>query len=243
MREAENKNFKEEDLYDPVSKLFLKQGFSVRSEVKACDVVAVRDGVTVVVELKKTFQLKLVYQALERQKLADYVFVAIPRPVSGQKTKNWWNMLALLKRLDIGLILVALDSEISGAQVVTVPETAMKIRNGKKQKNFQTEFISRSDEYNKGGVTKKKIATAYREKSIELACVLERFGEMSLSDLRILGFDEKSLQILAKNFYHWFVRIDKGVYGLSDKGREELEKGQFRSIVDFYRAKVEKIER
>ena len=71
-------DFKETDLYEPVRAFLEEEGYQVQAEVKGCDIAAVKDGQMVIVELKKAFNLKLVYQGMERQSLTEHVFVAIP---------------------------------------------------------------------------------------------------------------------------------------------------------------------
>ena len=67
----------EEDLYEPI-KLFLEaQGYEVKGEIGACDIVAVRDDETpVVVELKERLTLALVLQAVDRLSVSDTVYIA-----------------------------------------------------------------------------------------------------------------------------------------------------------------------
>ena len=65
--------FKETDLYEPIRAFLEEEGYQVQAEVKHCDIVAEKDGRLVVVELKRAFGLKLVYQGLERQSLTDEV--------------------------------------------------------------------------------------------------------------------------------------------------------------------------
>ena len=77
----------ETDLYEPIRRFLEEEGYEVQAEVKDCDIAARKDGRLVVVELKRNFQLKLVYQAMERQRLTEYVYVAIPRPKKGQRKK------------------------------------------------------------------------------------------------------------------------------------------------------------
>ena len=101
--------------------------------MKDCDIAAVKDGQLLIVELKKAFNLKLVYQGMERQSLTDQVFVAIPRPKKGAREKAWKDMLKLLKRLELGLLTVALDSPLKTVDVVLEPSDS-PIRKNKKKK-------------------------------------------------------------------------------------------------------------
>ena len=68
--------FKETDLYEPIRAFLEEEGYQVQAEVKHCDIAAEKNGRLVVVELKRAFGLKLVYQGLERQSLTDEVFAA-----------------------------------------------------------------------------------------------------------------------------------------------------------------------
>ena len=59
------------------NKLIWKQGFSVDGEVKNCDLVAIKNDIVVVAELKKTFNISLVYQLMERKNITPYVYAVI----------------------------------------------------------------------------------------------------------------------------------------------------------------------
>lgn len=226
--------FKETDLYAPVRAFLEEEGFQVQAEVKHCDIAAVKDGQLVVVELKKAFNLKLVYQALERQSLTEQVFVAIPRPQKGQREKAWKDMLRLLKRLELGLLTVALDSPLQTVDVVLEPSDSLAWKNRKKREQVQAELENRQMDVNVGGMTRRKIITAFREKSIRLACLLEREGQISTATLRERSMED-CVGVLSRNFDKWFQRVEKGVYTLSEKGREALENEDYAKAVAFYR--------
>lgn len=206
----------------------------MQAEVKSCDIAAVKDGRLVVVELKKAFNLKLVYQALDRQTLTEDVFVAIPRPQKGQREKAWKDMLRLLKRLELGLLTVALDSPLKTVDVVLEPADSLARKNRRKREQLQAELESRQVDGNVGGMTRRKILTAFREKSIRLACLLEREGQVSLSALRERGLGDLTV-LLSKNYDKWFERVEKGVYALSETGKKALEQEDFQKAVAYYR--------
>lgn len=227
-------DFKETDLYEPIRTFLEGEGYRVQAEVKHCDIAAQKDGKLVVVEMKKAFGLKLVYQGLERQALTDEVFVAIPRPKKGAREKAWRDMLRLLKRLELGLLTVALDSPLQTVDVVLTPADSMIRKNKRKQAKLQAELDSRQTDGNIGGMTRRKIITAYREKVIRLACLLEREGEISLTELRERGLGELAV-LLSRNYEKWFVRVEKGVYTLSEKGTAALEQADYAKVVAFYR--------
>lgn len=72
--------------------------------------------------------------------------------------------------------------------------------------------------------------TAYREKALVLASYLRETDEMTTRELREVSGNEKTTNILYKNYYGWFDRADKGIYKLSDKGRNEVE--NYNHIID-----------
>ena len=227
-------DFKETDLYEPIRAFLEEKGDQVQAEVKDCDIAAVKDGQLLIVELKKAFNLKLVYQGMERQSLTDQVFVAIPRPKKGAREKAWKDMLKLLKRLELGLLTVALDSPLKTVDVVLEPSDSLAWKNRKKREKLQAELENRQVDGNVGGMTRRKIMTAFREKSIRLACLLEREGQVSTATLRERGMEEY-LPLLGRNYDKWFGRVEKGVYTLSEKGKEALESEDFAKAVAFYR--------
>ncbi|MFR0823722.1 MAG: DUF2161 family putative PD-(D/E)XK-type phosphodiesterase [Anaerotignum faecicola] len=225
--------FKETDLYEPIRAFLEEEGYQVQAEVKHCDIAAEKNGRLVVVELKRAFGLKLVYQGLERQSLTDEVFVAIPRPKKGAREKAWQDMLRLLKRLELGLADCCADAVENGGSVLT-PADSMIRKNKRKKEQLQAELEGRQLDANIGGMTRRKIITAYRERVIRLACILEREGEISLAELRARGLEELAA-LLSRNYEKWFVRVEKGVYALSEKGKTELKRADYAKVAAYYR--------
>ena len=74
----EKKRMLESDLYQPVKDYLEKHGYTVRGEVKHCDMVAIKGDELIVVELKTGANMTLLVQATERQSISDSVYVAIP---------------------------------------------------------------------------------------------------------------------------------------------------------------------
>ncbi|NDO47782.1 DUF2161 family putative PD-(D/E)XK-type phosphodiesterase [Clostridium sp. MD294] len=231
------KSYREMDLYAPVCEFFTKQNYSVKSEVNGCDVVAQKENDIVIVELKKTFQLKLVYQAIDRQTMCENVFVAIPRPIKSQNTKQFQNMLKLLKRLGIGLLTVAVDSPIKTVDVLLQPNDNNISKNNKKSKKLLLEMQQRTGDYNVGGMTRKKIITAYKEKALELCCILQQKEEVSCAFLRKNNIKENHIKMLNTNVYQWYERVSRGVYRLSEKGKEILEQKEYKEVITYYQKK------
>ena len=68
-------------LYRPVKAFLEAQGFEVKGEVCGCDLVARRgDEPPVIVELKLRFSLALVLQGIDRLRISERVYLAVPRP-------------------------------------------------------------------------------------------------------------------------------------------------------------------
>ena len=101
---------REDQLYAPVKALLEAQGYAVKGEVGAADVVAVRgDEPPVIVELKLKFSLSLFHQAIARLAITDHVYIAVPRPGGRQARRMMKDNLAMCRRLGLGLITVLAD--------------------------------------------------------------------------------------------------------------------------------------
>lgn len=220
----------EKDLYAPVKRLFEGEGFTVKGEVKNCDLVAERDGELVICELKLKFNLKLVYQLLERQTASPIVYAAVVTPKRGIN-----DILRLVKAIDCGLIFVSETTEI--AEVIHNP-TAFRRRNNHKASKLRREFENRSFD-NIGGSSKTRLMTVYKEQSIRLLCALEFLGEAKPAKLREIGFDKNVTGILYNNYYGWFENVRRGVYTLSEKGRAALDNKEYEQQADFFRREME----
>ncbi len=230
----------ETQLYPAVRDWFAAAGWTVRSEVKNCDVVATRDKLLAVIELKQSFNLKLLMQAAKRQRTADLVYVAIPKPTS-LRSREWQDRCHLLRRLELGLIVVTLRPHISLADVVFHPSpydrNRSQQRNQRKRQGILKELQGRNGDYNLGGSVHAKLTTAYRENAIYIACCLERDNPLSPKQLQAQGTGPKTGSILSKNYYGWFDRVARGKYRLSAQGQAEFSK--FQEPVDYYRKKLQ----
>src|ERR1700689_237321 len=79
----------ESDLYAPVKQHLEAVGYIVRGEVGRGDVVGVSGDLMVAVELKLTFGLPVLYQALRRLPSVDLVYVAVAVPEGRTARRNW----------------------------------------------------------------------------------------------------------------------------------------------------------
>lgn len=213
---------KETDLFPPVAEYLLQLGFTVRSEVHGCDITAVKDSELVIVELKKNFSIDLLIQATKRQRAADTVYVAIPRPAKGLKGKHWQGVVHLVRRLELGLILVSFVGSKARVEIAVDPSPFTRRTGGQSRKAILSEVAGRSQDYNQGGSSRQKLMTAYRENAIKIACLLNDLGPLTTRRLRELGSGSKTQAILYRNHYKWFRRVVSGTYELTELGREEL---------------------
>ncbi|MEF3304066.1 DUF2161 domain-containing phosphodiesterase [Paenibacillus sp. GYB003] len=217
----------ETELYEPVKRYMESLGFEVRGEVRHCDLVAVRgDDPIVVVELKKTFNIPLLVQGIDRLSQADRVYVAVEMPESGRAPHGlkWSDLSRLCRRIGIGLMTVRFyKTRKPKVEVVCDPEPYTPRKSKLKSSRLVYEFKERSGDYNVGGSTQRKIVTAYREKALALAIMLKRHGSLSPKRLRELTDNPKAASLLQKNYYRWFERENRGVYRLTPLGEQALE--------------------
>lgn len=194
------------DLYEPVKAYLTQLGYDVKGEVKACDLAAVKGDELIVVELKKGFTMDLLYQAIDRQRIADGVYVAIPLPKKGYRDPRYRDMLNLCKRLSLGLIFV--DFASNGAAQIDVAlhpaEAKPQRKSPSRRKAVLTEHAGRTGSVNTGGVTRRKIITVYKEQALWVALLLQKHGPLKAAELRALGGPEKTSIILQRNFYKWY---------------------------------------
>jgi hypothetical protein len=215
---------RETDLYGPLRDYLIDNGYTVRSEVKGCDVTATRGEELVVVEMKCGFTIDLLLQATQRQRVADSVYVAVPRPrARDAASRRWTDIRHLLRRLEIGLIFVAAGRDVPPlVEVVFHPVPAARRRSPRARRAILQEIAGRSGDYNRGGSTGCRLVTAYREQAVFIARCLERHGPLTPRALRGLGACDKAQNILWRDVYGWFERQGLGVYGLGSGGRSAL---------------------
>jgi len=227
--------YMETDLYEPIRSLLAKQGFIVRGEVKDCDIAAIKDDILWIIEMKLTINLKLIFQAMERKIATDWVFVAIPRPKNARAT-NFKQLKQLLTKLQIGLITVALDSPAKQAEIIQFP-TGRADKTTKKAANLRKEISGRSTDTIGG--SKGVVNTAYRERCIRIACLIEAHGPMSAKILtKTYNCEKDATLILQRNFYNWYKKTTRGIYELSQSGHQYLQENAQENLIIFYRMKA-----
>lgn len=206
----------ETSLYPPIKRFLDARGFSVKGEIKGCDVVAVREDaapILVVCELKLTFTLELVLQAVDRADACDEIWLAVRKSASGRERDA--RVRRLCRRLGFGLLAV---TEAGLVEIVANPETPPR-RDPKRRSALLAEHKRRAGDPTAGGSTRIPIMTAYRQQALACAAAIALTPQRP-RDLKPAIPDAP--KILLHNFYGWFERVERGVYGLTDAGRAAL---------------------
>lgn len=213
-------------------------GYTVRGEVRHCDICAVCDGRIVVVELKLRLNLALILQATRRQRITDSVYVAVPRQeLEKASRRRQRDLRHLLRRLELGLLLVTLDSPAPRVEAAFHPLPFQRRKAKSAQRAMLREVEARSQDLTPGGSTRTQVITGYREAALKIACCLARFGELSPKALRRYGCCEKTGKILYNNVYGWFDRVGHGLYALHPQGRQAIV--DFARVTDPIKAQLE----
>lgn len=221
------KRLKETELYGPVKELLQQMGYDVKGEVAHVDLVATKGDEFVLVELKTSFTLKLLLQATQRQKMSRFVYIALPAPTPRQRfSKAFKEYEHLLKRLELGLILVNFKKNPPEAQLIfqPLPYDRQKVlnRHSKQRKFLLKEAEERFGDYNVGG-GKGKVITVYRQDALLLASHMSQDQPMKAYILKDLTSIERAAAILHANHYGWFKKVERGTYVLSPKYFEDKQ--------------------
>ena len=221
---AQSDPVRETDLYPPVKAFLEAQGYTVKGEVEGCDLVAVRgDETPVIVELKRSFTLGLVFQGIARQGVAEIVYLAVP-PFSTRTTRRR-DALALCRRLGLGLLTVRLEPEPLVEAVLDPAEFRPRRRKSRLGRLLR-EFERRVGDPNQGGTTRRKLMTAYRQDALRCASYLVRNGPTRASTVALDTGVATARVMMYADHYGWFERpsgTPRGTYGLTPKGRAALE--------------------
>ncbi len=221
---------REQTLYPPVKAFLEAQGYDVKGEVNGCDLVAVRgEEPPVVVELKTSFSLPLVFQGIARQGLSDNVYLAVP-PFSRRTTRRN-DALALCRRLGLGLLTVRLEPA-PFVEALVDPAPYRPRRRKHAIGRLLREFQRRVGDPTQGGSTGRPIMTAYRQDALRCAAHLRRNGPTKAAVAAEETGVARARLIMYADHYGWFERAadtPPGVYGLTPKGHAALE--QYADVV------------
>jgi hypothetical protein len=211
---------REDQLYPPVKALLQSQGYEVKGEVGAADVMARRGQEDpVIVELKLRFSLSLFHQAVTRQSVTDLVYIAVPRPKGRQSRRMLKDNLALCRRLALGLITVLPDGR---CEVHCDPGPYAPRKSKKRQQRLLREFERLRGDPNAGGATRHGIVTAYRQDALRCAAYLAEAGATKGSEVAKATQVARATAVMAANHYGWFERVSTGIYQLTEAGSAGL---------------------
>jgi len=214
---------KEADLYPPIKRFLESQDYEVKGEVHDCDVVAVRNGETVVVvELKLSLNLEVVLQAVERLSLTPLVYICIPNK-SKLLTRRRRQIFRLLRMLGLGLLVVNGERADSLVNVLVDPGAYTPRQSKQPRERLLGEFSKRVGDPNRGGKDKRTgIMTAYRQRVLAIARFLQREGPTKAAIVATALDEPKAREMMYRDVYGWFDRVSVGVYALSPRGKQEV---------------------
>ncbi|MBB5274426.1 hypothetical protein HNR26_000464 [Rhizobium rosettiformans] len=213
----------ETSLYQPVKAFLEGAGYTVKGEVGGCDVVGVSDGdptLLVVCELKLSFNLELILQAVDRASIADEVWIAARVSAKRRGRESDKRYRDLCRRLGIGMLGISDRGEVS---VIVGSVTPMPRTNPKRRSRLMREHQKRKGDPAVGGSTRTPLMTAYRQQALGCAAALKA-GPLKVREIR--DHVPEAAKILQGNVYGWFERVERGVYGLTPVGLEALLRWQ-----------------
>ncbi|QPH55712.1 DUF2161 domain-containing phosphodiesterase [Pontivivens ytuae] len=206
---------RESELYGPVKALLEGQGYEVKGEIGACDLVAVRgEEPPVIVELKTGLTLALLMQGVDRLAMSDAVYLAVPR-LPGRGRRDTVRIKALLRRIGLGLIVV----KGGVAEVHCDPGHYAPRGNPRRKDRLLREWQKRVGDPEEGGRPGGAVMTAYRQGCLRLAAYLVENGPSRAAVVGAAVEVEKAANKMRDNHYGWFERVSTGVYDVTEKGR------------------------
>lgn len=213
----------ETSLYLPVKSFLEQAGYTVKGEIGGCDLVGLSDEdppVVVVCELKLSFNLELILQAVDRASVADEVWIAGRVSAKGKGRESDKRYRDLCRRLGIGMLGISDTGDVS---VIVASVTPMPRTNPKRRSRLMREHQKRKGDPVIGGSTRTPQMTAYRQQALGCAAALAA-GPLKVREIR--ASVPEAGKILQGNVYGWFERVERGVYGLTPLGQEALERWQ-----------------
>jgi hypothetical protein len=208
-------------LYSPVKRFLEGLGFEVKGEIGGCDLLALSNDappIVVVCELKLQFNLELILQGVDRAAAADEIWLAARMSPRGKGREGDKRFRNLCRRLGFGLLGIFDDERI---EVLLSPEAPAPRRDAKRRSRLVSEHRRRQGDPVVGGGSRAPIMTAYRQDALRCAAALVD-GPRRPRDLSQAV--SRAPKILLDNVYGWFVRVDRGIYDLTDTGREALQR-------------------
>ena len=209
---------RETSLYAPVKRFLETLGFDVKGEICGCDLVALRGDEpprVVIGELKLGFNLELVLQAVNRTAACDEIWLAVSVSARGGRERDP-RVRKLCRFLGFGLLGVSATGRV---EVIVEPAAWRPRREGGGRWGVVSEHRRRIGDPVLGGMSKAPIMTAYRQQALACAASLAN-GPRRPSEIKTAVPDAP--KILLRNVYGWFVRVERGVYALTQEGTAAL---------------------
>ncbi len=231
-------SIKETDLYKPVKSWLESKGCTVKAEIHDLDVVGmIDDEYILAVELKRKLNLEVINQAVMRQKIAEFTYIAVEHDFKAYDSKRFQDTLNTLRRLEIGLLTInfrAIEPEVYVILEAVPFDRSKSMNSAKKAKSrLIKEFHRRSGDYNNGGSTKTKIMTGYREECLRITWLLKRNGVLTTKEIRnLFPSCSKTTILLNQNFFNWYERVSRGTYQITEQGEKALE--EHAGVVGFF---------
>ncbi|MBE2278564.1 MAG: hypothetical protein IAE87_19990 [Rhodobacteraceae bacterium] len=208
---------READLYPPLKRFLEAQGYVVKAEIGACDVMACRgDEPPVVIEMKLSFSLALVLQGIARQAVTDQVYLAVALGPRGWGTR-YRDIVALCRRLGLGLLALR-EGEV---EPHLDPGPYRPRRDSRQGARLLREFHRRVGDPNTAGTTGVPRMTAYRQDALRCLAMLEA-GPRRAAQVAAESGVARAARLMRDDHYGWFERPGRGLYALSPKGTAAL---------------------
>lgn len=209
---------RETALYAAVKRHLEALGFAAKGEVCGCDIVAIRAAEApflVIVEMKLSFTLELVLQAVDRLPMADEIWLAVRASTRGRDRDG--RVAKLCRLLGFGLLRVSAGT--NRVEILAEPGPYRPRMNARARSRLVEEHQRRLGDPAHGGSTRQPIMTAYRQRALACAAALNG-GPQAVRALRAVAPDAAA--ILLRNVYGWFAREQRGIYRLTDSGQAAL---------------------
>jgi hypothetical protein len=174
--------------------------------------------VVVIGELKLSFNLELILQAVDRAAAGDEIWLAAKMSARGKGRESDARYRNLCRRLGFGMLGVTANGQV---EILVKPPTTAPRRDPKKRSRLVAEHQRRVGDPAIGGSTRTPVMTAYRQQALACASALSG-GPKPVRDLRKHVPDAG--KILLHNVYGWFARTERGVYALTEAGRAALKR-------------------
>ena len=211
---------RETSLYIAAKRHLERLGFEAKGEICGCDIVAIRAAdqpFLVIVEMKLSFSLELVLQAVDRLPMADEIWLAVRASTRGRDRDSRVTKLCRL----LGFGLFRISPSTGRVEVLAEPGPYRPRTNARRRSRLLEEHRRRQGDPASGGSTRQPIMTAYRQRALACAAAL-RDGPQTVRALRAVADDAAA--ILLRNVYGWFDRERRGIYKLTPTGSAALSR-------------------